>query len=476
MFKSRIVKTAIAFTSYLAAIISAPHQALAQLYVGRYGIQPGLEQNYLQYQLSGRDLTQLRGVPVCNVGFGAGCDKSATILQQIVESNNGPTYQELVIRAAGGEANFQNFASYYGNNPNLSLVPLSSFWANDDPYILDGYRYTLGQSVNRTPVQGLGQVTKNFYWSPERSGTSESLRDGLLDLKYAYGRLLLEEAAKIPNVRQQIQALNLPSEVKQFYAGQFSQGVRSLRSGNQAQLQNNILEVLSLPFNHSNAEFNRPPLGIPEEYASLAGIALPGDSFIAAVPANLPVGEAASLLPPFLVEGDVVSQAVPGGGRTGGFPFWVLGAIPLALLPFAFGGGGDDDSDTENVPPPVAPPVGEQPPTEQPPIAVVPPPVGEQPPTEQPPVTPPPVGEQPPTEQPPVTPPPVGEQPPTEQPPVTPPPVGEQPPTEQPPVTPPPVGEQPPVRIPESSTLTPLLVLTLVMSLFGYKKWRVRKG
>ncbi|MUG97151.1 hypothetical protein F7734_34410 [Scytonema sp. UIC 10036] len=419
MFKSRIVKTAIAFTSYLAAIITAPQQALAQLNVGIHGIQPGLEPNYLQYQLSGRDLTLLRGIPTCDVGFGAGCNKSATILQQIVESNNGPTYQELLIRAAGGQANFQNFASYYGNNPNLSLVPLSSFWANDDPYILDGYRYTLGQSVGRTPVQGLGQVTKNFYWSPEGSGTSESLRDGLLDLKYSYGRLLLEEAAKIPNAQQQIQALNLPSDVKQLYARQFSQGVRSLRSGNQAQLQNNILEVLSLPINQSNAEYNRPPLGIPEEYAVVTGIALPGDSFIAALPGGLPVGDADTLLPPFLVQGDVVSQAVPGGGRGGAFPFWVLGAIPLALIPFAFGGGGgDDDSDTENAPPPpVAPPVSEQPP--------VTPPVGEQPPGEQPPVT--------------------------------------------PPVT-------PPVRIPESSTLTPLLVLTLVMSLFGYKKWRVHKS
>ncbi|MFL9464946.1 hypothetical protein AB0759_30530 [Scytonema tolypothrichoides VB-61278_2] len=462
MFKSRIVKTAIAFTSYLAATVTAPHQALAQLNVGRYGIQPGLEPNYLQYQLSGRDLTQLRGIPACHVGFGAGCDKSAAILQQIVESNNGPTYQELIIRAAGGQANFQNFASYYGNNPNLSLVPLSSFWANDDPHILDGYRYTLGQPVNRTPVQGLGEVTKNFYWSPERSGTSESLRDGLLDLKYSYGRLLLEEVAKIPNAQQQIQALNLPSDVKQFYTRQLTQGVSSLRSGNQAQLQNNLLEVLSMPFNHSNAEYNRPPLGIPEEYASLTGIALPGESFIAVGPTDLPVGEVAELGSPFLVEGNVVSQ-VPSGQRASGFPFWVLGAIPLALLPFAFGGGGgDDDSNTENVPPSVTPPVGEQPPSEQPPVT---PPVGEQPPGEQPPVTPP-VGEQPPGEQPPVTPP--GEQPPGEQPPVTPP-VGEQPPGEQPPVT-------PPVKIPESSTLTPLLVLTLVMSLFGYKKWYVRRG
>ncbi|GAA6621263.1 hypothetical protein [Scytonema sp. NUACC26] len=468
--------------SYTAALITAPQQVLAQLNIGRYGIQPGLEPNYLQYQLSGRDLTQLRGIPACSVGFGAGCDKSATILQQIVESNNGPTYQELIIRAAGGQANYQNFAAFYGNNPNLSLVPLSSFWANDDPNILDGYRYTLGQPVSRTPVQGLGQVTKNFYWSPERSGASESLRDGLLDLKYSYGRLLLEEAAKIPNVRQQIQALNLPSEVKQFYAGQFSEGARSLKSGNQAQLQSDVLEVLSLPFNNSNAEYNRPPLGIPEEYAAITGIDLQPDSFLAAVPADLPVGESSSLVPPFLLEDSAVSQTVPGGASRGaGFPFWVLGAIPLAVLPFAFGGGGGDDDNSsraQNVPP-VTPP-GEQPPG-TPPVT----PPGEQPPG-TPPVTPP--GEQPPGT-PPVTPP--GEQPPGT-PPVTPP--GEQPPGtppvtppgEQPPGTPPvtPPGEQPPgtpptkppVKIPESSTLTPLLVLSLVMSLFGYKKWRVRKS
>jgi hypothetical protein len=555
LFKSRIVKTTIAFVSYTAAIITAPQQVLAQLNIGRYGIQPGLEPNYLRYQLSGRDLTQLRGIPVCNDGFGAGCDKSATVLQQIIESNNGPTYQELLIRAAGGQANYQNFAAFYGNDPNLSSVPLSSFWANDDPRILDGYRYTIDQPVSRTPVQGLGQVTQNFYWSPERTGNSESLRDGLLNWKYSYGRLLLEEAAKIPNVQEQIQALNLPPDVKQFYSSQISQGVRSLRSGNPAKLQSSILEVLSRPFNNSNAEYNRPPLGIPEEYAALTGIDLQPDSFLAAVPAELPVGESASLVPPFLLEDSVVTQAVPGvASRGAGFPWWVLGAIPLAVLPFAFGGGGDDDdsSRAQNVPPvtpPVTPP-GEQPPVtppgEQPPVTppgeqppVTPPgeqppvtPPGEQPPVtppgEQPPVTPPgeqppitppgeqppitppgeqppitPPGEQPPItppgEQPPITPPgeqppitPPGEQPPVtppgEQPPVTPPvtPPGEQPPVtppvtppgEQPPVTPPvtPPGEQPPVKIPESSTLTPLLVLTFVMSLFGYKKWLVRKS
>ncbi|GAB1538660.1 hypothetical protein NUACC21_13230 [Scytonema sp. NUACC21] len=404
MFKSRIVKTAIAFSSYAAAVLTAPQQALAQLNVGRYGIQPGLESNYLQYQLSGRDLSQMRVIPACNVGFGAGCNKAATVLQQILESNNGPSYQELLIRAAGGEANFRNFASFYGNNPNLSLVPYASFWANDDPYILDGYKYTLGQTVTRTPVQGLGQVTKNFYWSPERSSNSESLRDGLLDLKYSYGRLLLEEVAKIPNAQQQIQSLDLPPEVRQFYANQTSQGLRALDNGNQTQLQQNILEVLSRPFTPESAAFGRPPLGIPEEYGSLTGIALPGDVLTAAVPAELPVGEAASLLPPYLVEGNVVAQA-PQGGRGGGFPFWILGGIPLVALPFLFGGGGDDDDSSDTVaaaPPDVIPPVGEQPPGVTPP--------GEQPPGVTPPgVTPP--GEQPPGVTPPgVTPP--GEQPP----------------------------------------------------------------
>ncbi|KAB8320462.1 hypothetical protein SD81_002365 [Tolypothrix campylonemoides VB511288] len=452
MFKSRITKTLIAFSSYAAAILSAPQQAFAQLSIGRYGIQPGLESNYLQYQMSGRSLSQMRVIPGCGVGDGAGCNKTATVLQQLVESNGGPSYQELLIRAAGGQQNYQNFASFYGNNPNLSQVPHASFWQNDNPYMMDGYRYLLGQTVSRTPQPGLGQVAKNFYWAPEGTGNSLDPRSGLLNLKYSYGRLLLEEAAKIPNLKQQIQSQDLPADVKQFYASNASEGLRALNSGNERQLEGKLLEVLSEPFSPDGAEYNRPNAGIPREFDDIIGQGLPGDVFVGAVPV-LPEGEVLSqeIVPPPV--GEVVAQ---GGG--GGFPFWVLGGIPLLALPFLFGGGGGDDSPDR--------------------VAVVPPPtVGEQPPAagETPPgggVTPPPVGEQPPGGG--VTPPPVGEQPPGGG--VTPPPVGEQPPGGG--VTPPPVGEQPPgggvQPIPEPSTLTPLFLWTMIMSMLGYRKWRMQ--
>ena len=408
MFKSRITKTLIAFSSYAAAILTAPQQAFAQLSIGRYGVQPGLESNYLQYQMSGRSLSQMRVIPGCGVGGGAGCDKTATVLQQLVESNGGPSYQELLIRAAGGQQNYQNFASFYGNNPNLSQVPYASFWQNDNPYMVDGYRYLLGQTVSRTPQPGLGQVAKNFYWAPEGSGNSLDPRSGLLNLKYSYGRLLLEEVAKIPNWKQQIQSQDLPADVKQFYASNASEGLRALNSGNERQLEGNLLEVLSKPFSPDGAEYNRPNAGIPREFDEIIGQGLPGDVFVAAVPV-LPEGDVISQE---IVPGPVGEVVAQGGG--GGFPFWILGGIPLLALPFLFGGGGGDDSPDR--------------------VAVAPPPT---------------VGEQPPA---------AGETPPGGG--VTPPGGG---------VTPPGGGVQP---IPESSTLTPLLLWTMIMSMLGYRKWR----
>ena len=429
MFKSRITKTLIAFSSYAAAILTAPQQAFAQLSIGRYGVQPGLESNYLQYQMSGRSLSQMRVIPGCGVGGGAGCDKTATVLQQLVESNGGPSYQELLIRAAGGQQNYQNFASFYGNNPNISQVPYASFWQNDNPYMVDGYRYLLGQTVSRTPQPGLGQVAKNFYWAPEGSGNSLDPRSGLLNLKYSYGRLLLEEVAKIPNLKQQIQSQDLPADVKQFYASNASEGLRALNSGNERQLEGKLLEVLSKPFSPDGAEYNRPNAGIPREFDEIIGQGLPGDVFVAAVPV-LPEGDVISQE---IVPGPVGEVVAQGGG--GGFPFWILGGIPLLALPFLFGGGGGDDSpDRVAVAPP--PTVGEQPPA-----------AGETPPGGG--VTPPPVGEQPPGGG---VPPPGGG--------VTPPGGG---------VTPPGGGVQP---IPESSTLTPLLLWTMIMSMLGYRKWR----
>ncbi len=430
----------------MAAILSAPQQALAQLSIGHYGVQPGLESNYLRYQLSGQDLSKMRVIPGCSVGFGAACNKSGAVLQQLVESNNGPSYNDLVIRAAGGQQNFQNFASFYGNNPNLEKIPYTSFWQNDSPYIMDGYRYTLGQTVSRTPQAGLGQVTKNFYWSPEGSGNSLDPRSGLLNLKYSYGRLLLEEVAKIPNWKQQIQSQDLPPEVKQYYVSKVSQGLRALNSGNEEQLEGKLLDVLSAPYTPEASPFNRPNAGIPQEFDQIVGQGLPGDVVVGGLPI-LPEGDVISQEIAPIPEGDVVTR---GGG--GGFPYWALAGIPLILLPFLFGGGDDNSSKTVAVTPPST---GETPP----------PTTGETPPPTTGETPPPTTGETPP----PVSPPPVSP-PPVSPPPVSPPPVSP-PPVSPPPVSPPPVSPPPTQRIPESSTLTPLLLLTMIMSILSYRKW-----
>jgi hypothetical protein len=403
LLKSCIKSITLAFT-YIAAVLTPYQFASAQLNIGRYGVQPGLEYNYLQYQLSGRDLTRIRTIPVCTVGFGVGCNKPGSVIQQLLESNKGLTYNDLILRAAGGEENLRNFASFYGNNPNIPLVPHSSFWENDNPFIMDGYRYTLGNTVSRSPVQGLGNVTRNFYWSPEGVGSSISPRDGLLNLKYSYGRLLLQEASQIPNLQQQIQALNLEPEATRFYQRNISQGIRALRSGNETQLKQNILEILSALRSPYGGEFGRPNIGFPEEFTALTGQGLPADD-ITVVTQQLFGEEVVDLgLPPDITAQEVLIPEAVGAG----FPYWTLAAIPLIALPFIIGGGDDDDGDdVEESPPPETPP--------------------------QPPETPP---------QPPEIPP---------QPPEIPP---------QPPETPP----QPPVeRIPEPSMLTPLLMLALIM-------------
>ncbi|MBW4629607.1 MAG: hypothetical protein KME49_29875 [Brasilonema octagenarum HA4186-MV1] len=452
----------------MAAILSGPQQALAQLSIGNYGVQPGLESNYLRYQLSGQDLSKMRVIPGCDVGFGAACNKSGAVLQQLVESNNGPTYNDLLTRAAGGQQNFQNFASFYGNNPNLEKIPYTSFWQNDSPYIMDGYRYTLGQTVGRTPQPGLGQVTKNFYWAPEGSGNSLDPRSGLLNLKYSYGRLLLQEVAKIPNWKQQIQAQDLPPEVKQYYVNNVSQGLRALNSGNEEQLEGRLLNVLSSPYSPEGGPFNRPNAGIPPEFDQIAGQGVPGDVVAGGVPI-LPGGDVISQEFAPIPEADVVTRA--GGG---GFPYWALAGIPLILLPFLLGGGDDNSSRNVAQTPPggggVTPPGGGVTPGGggvtpggggvTPPGGGVTPPGGG--------VTPGGGGVTPGGGG--VTPPGGGVTPGGGG--VTPPGGGVTPPGGG--VTPPGGGVTPPPpvqRIPESSTLTPLLLLTMIMSILSYRKW-----
>ncbi|GAB1545504.1 hypothetical protein NUACC21_81800 [Scytonema sp. NUACC21] len=438
MKKSTVTSIACAVSS-LAATVAAPQEASAQLNVGPYGIQPGLETNYLNYQLSGRDLREMRGIAGCAVGFGAACNKTGAVLQELVAANNGPSYQELLMRAAGGEDNFRQFATFYGNNPNLEQIPYTSFWQDDNPAIVDGYRYALGQPVGRTPVQGLGQVTKNFYWAPLQ-GNSNALdpRSGLLNLKYAFGRLLLEEVAKIPDFKKQFQALGLEPELKNYYWKHLSQGMRALDSGNTAQLEESILKVLSMPYygKGSGEDFGRPYL--VENLNNEEGVLLLADTvdveefgvagFTTLVPDEPEELAAVELAP---------EQATV---RSPSFPTY-LAALPLLALLF-FVVGGDDGGNNSTAARAVVPPSS---------TTTNPPPGINQPPGET--VTP---G----TTQPP------GETVP--------------PGTTQPPGGPvPPVGTPPPEevkKVPEPSTVTPYVLLALLMFVFTKKHWRLQSN
>lgn len=333
MLKSVVNKIALS----LAAVMAVIQPASAQLNIGRYGVQPGLEQNYLQYQLSGQSLSRMQVIPGCLTGFGLGCNKTGEVLQQLVEQNNKTSYSNLLMRAAGGEENFRNFSNFYGNNPRLPEVPYSSFWKDDARNIMDGYQYLLGQQVGRTPVENLGLITKNFYWSPlSGDNNSLSLRSGLLDLKYSYGRLLLEEVSKIPNLEQQIQSLGLPKEVTQYYLGNFSRGFQALNAGNENALKDSILHILSVPFSPEGGEYGRPFAGIPNEFDSLYGQGLEGNSFLGGPVVTLEP-EAISLDIPSFSEG---YGLIPGGSGNQ-FPTWVLGVLPLGLLFFLLSSGGD---------------------------------------------------------------------------------------------------------------------------------------
>ncbi|MEH2462843.1 hypothetical protein [Nostoc sp.] len=319
--------TTIAFSS-VAVVLTTSQSAFAQLNIGRYGIQQGLESEYLQYQINNQNLSQMRVIPGCNVGFGLTCNKTGSVIQRLVELNDGTSYQNLLIRAAGGEKNFQNFASFYGNNPNLSAVPYASFWRNQSPAIMDSSQYLLGQPVGRNPVEGLGLVTKQFYWSPDSGvNNSVSLRNGLLDLKFSYGRLLFEEASKISNIKEQIQSLGLSPEMTNFYLNKISTGLDALSSGDQNQLQQRIFEVLSFPYSEDGGELGRPNNAIPQELNQLLGEDVPGDILLSDNPLGLE-GEAMGLDTFPDAMGDVLVQ-----DSSDSFPLWpIIGIGGLALI------------------------------------------------------------------------------------------------------------------------------------------------
>ncbi|WP_392534655.1 hypothetical protein [Nostoc sp. C117] len=332
----------IAFSSVVLVITSTCQSAFAQLNIGRYGIQQGLESEYLQYQINNQNLSQMRVIPACNVGFGLTCNKTGTVIQRLLDLNGGSSYQNLLIRAAGGEKNFQNFARFYGNNPNLSAVPYASFWRNQSSTIMDGSQYVLGQNFGRNPVEGLGLVTKQFYWAPYSGvNNSVSLRNGLVDLKLSYGRLLFEEASKIPNIKEQIQSLGLSPEMTNFYLDKISTGLEALNSGNQNQLQQRIFEVLSFPYSEDGGEFGRPNNAIPQEFSQLLGENIPGDILVGNNPLALE-GETIALDTFPGSVGDVVVQ-----DNSDSFPLWpIIGAGGLALILLLLLNGDSSSSDS----------------------------------------------------------------------------------------------------------------------------------
>lgn len=364
----------------LISVATVIQPATAQMRVGDFNIQDS--ESFLNYQLSGQPLDRLRVIGRCDFGFGVGCNKTGTVLQALVEANNGPNPNAMILQAAGGAENYSRFASFYGNNPRLSQVPYASFWQKDNPFILDSYRYLLGEPVGRNPVAGLGQVTRNFYWSPlqpqNNTLSAISPRNGLLNLKYSYGRLLFEEVAKIPNLEQRLQDLGLPPEMNQFYLSHISAGLRALRSGNSERLQSQILEVMSLPFPQTS-EFGRPLAGIPEQLDGVAGVFIPGETVATTPPGILSPEILDSALPEIdLVQGEFIAPQPGGDGP--GFPLWPLGLLPLAFLPFLLGGGGGDNDTSEGqviatTPPPAVtpPPPVTVPPGEIPPGGVTPP-------------------------------------------------------------------------------------------------------
>ncbi|MDF5711933.1 MAG: hypothetical protein PUP90_30730 [Nostoc sp. S4] len=352
----------IAFSSVAVAFVNC-QSASAQLNIGRYGIQRGLESEYLQYQINNQNLSQMRVIPACNVGFGLTCNKTGTVIQRLVDLNGGTSYQNLLIRAAGGEKNFQNFASFYGNNPNLSAVPFASFWKNQSSTIMDGSQYLMGQPLGRNPVEGLGLVTKQFYWAPYSGiNNSLSLRNGLLNLKLSYGRLLFEEASKISNIKQQIESLGMSPEMTKFYLDKISRGLDALNSGDGNQLQNRIFEVLSFPYSEDGGEFGRPNNAIPEQFNQLLGEDIPGNILLGDNPLPLDA-EALSLDTSPASVGDVIVQDNPDS-----FPLWPivgvagLGLILLLLL------GGDNSSGQPSISSSTSPPLS--PTTTSPPLSL----------------------------------------------------------------------------------------------------------
>lgn len=343
LLKSSVQSIAVLLTAL--AVVSVCQSANAQLNVGKHKIQRGLEREYLQYQMEQRNLSDAIVIPGCIVGSGTGCNKTGSILQQLLAINGGPSYYELAIRAAGGSENFKAFSAFYGNNDRLLEIPFASFWKKQSPSVVDGYQYVLGQSVSLRPVPGLGAVTKNFAWSPiSRGDNSLSPRQGLLDFKYSVGYQLLVEVSKISNLEQQIRALDLPPDMTQFYLNNLSRGLNALKQGNNEELQESILRIVSFPYSSdftTTADYGRALLGTPKELDNIDGIPIDGEELSSDI--ALLDGGSFLLAPDTDIALDV--------GTIGGAGFNFLYLTPSLFLLFLLLGGDSGSSSAVTIPP-----------------------------------------------------------------------------------------------------------------------------
>jgi hypothetical protein len=314
----------------------------AGLNVGNRRITPGLEKQYLQYQLqnNGNGQRPIFVLPDnCVVGFGLRCNKTGTVLEQILESQGGPTYQQMLMRAAGGEANYSRWKTFLGDQlrwaerhrSNNDPYPYMSVWRNYSSSYLDAAQYGLGRPLNRNPVPGLTDVTKNFVWQPFRG---DNLRDSFVGFKLSYGRVLLEEISKIQNIRQEILKLPIGNDMKEFYERQLLGGLNALQRGNNEELKERIFSILSRPYSpKSNDDYG---------YGRTEMIVVATDEDGETLDADV------SDTSTELTGGEFLTELVEGSGEetsiVQGETFYVAALLPLLALVFFL----DGDNDSSN--------------------------------------------------------------------------------------------------------------------------------
>ncbi|WP_414755473.1 hypothetical protein [Anabaena sp. CCY 9910] len=329
----KFVKNIVILLSSLAAVLTVCENANAgqgSLNVGAK-IPPGQERQLLQYQLQNdaKGLRQIRVIPECSVGFALGCNKTGTILEQVIQSNGGPTYQQMLMRAAGGEDNYRKFSQFYGYNPN----PYASVWRKFDREILDSVQYSSGSKLSSNPVAGLRDVTKNFLLAP-LSGSDP--RSGFINLKISYVNTLLQEASKIPNLEQEIRQLGLDSKMTEFYVNNLERGLNALRSGNNREIQETSLRILSHPY--TSISTGQPYAREPQTLVAFSeeGATIPGGILneTLATPGGLEVIEGEGL-------GGGEFLVTSAGGSPSLLPLGLLAIVPLLALLFS---GGDSSS------------------------------------------------------------------------------------------------------------------------------------